>query len=283
MNESVTPPQTGPAPTTVTRVGRYQPHIRLEAQETLGRYISERRRGTATGTTHNTVLITGGATGIGYAMAKYLLARGNTVLICGRRSDRLVQAAEQLPGLNHFACDVSDPAGRSDLLEHVQGKFPELNVLINNAGIQSDTDLAGEPDPQMVRDEIRINLEAPILLSALFTPLLAGRPGATIINVSSGLAFMPEHATGMPVYCATKAGLHAFTIAQRVQLEPLGIKVVEMIPPMVESELNLESRRRRGAVTGPHIMSAEDFVVDAFTELENGSTEIRIAMRLRRS
>ncbi|MCL2492493.1 MAG: SDR family NAD(P)-dependent oxidoreductase [Clostridiales bacterium] len=228
----------------------------------------------------NTVLVTGGATGIGYSMAKNFHGRGNTIIICGRREDRLEQAAAELPGIHTFSCDVSIPDGREALFRYVSEHFPKINILINNAGIQCDIDLTkgmpGLPDLMQEDNEIRVNFVAPIYLSALFTPLLAGKDNAAIVNVSSGLAFMVEHATRAPIYCATKAGMHAFSIAQRAQLAPLGIRVIEMIPPMVESELNLEGRRKRNMVTSPNMMSSDQYVEKAFSKMEEGIDEIRL-------
>ena len=224
----------------------------------------------------NTILITGGATGIGYSMAKYFHKRGNTIIICGRREDRLAQVAKELQGIHTFKCDVANPDDRKDLFSYVSKRFPEVNILINNAGIQRDIDLTkGLDELDRGDSEIRINLEAPVYLSALFTPILSGKENATIINISSGLAFMVEHAARCPVYCATKAGLHAFSIAQRIQLAPLGIRVVEVIPPMVESELNMESRIKRNMVKSPYMMTSDEFVEKTFVQMEQGVEEIR--------
>jgi len=227
---------------------------------------------------HNTIVITGGATGIGFAMAKYLQQCDNQIVICGRRQDRLDQAAAQLPGIHTLCCDVADAAGRSDLADYVRTDFPEANILINNAGIQRDIDLTKGPAGLDGEDEIAINLTAPIHLAALFTDLLTEKDNATIVNVSSALAFMVERASRAPIYCATKAGLHAFSIAQRIQLMPLHIRVIEIIPPAVESELNMESRIKRGFVTSPNMLSADDFVSRAFAQMESDADEIRIQM-----
>jgi len=233
----------------------------------------------------NTILITGGATGIGYAVAKYFYQRDNTVIICGRREDRLEQAAKELPGLHIFSCDVSTPGGREALFQHIQDNFSDTNILVNNAGIQCDIDLtegiSGLPDLMQEDNEIRVNFVAPIYLSALFTPLLAGKENAAIVNVSSGLAFMVERAARAPIYCATKAGIHAFSIAQRIQLEPLGIRVIELIPPMVESELNLEGRRKRNMVTSPNMMSADEYVEKALAKMEQDVDEIKLEVNWR--
>lgn len=228
----------------------------------------------------NTVLITGGATGIGYSMAKYFHARGNTIIICGRRGDRLEQVKKELQGINTFKCDVASPDGRKDLFKYVSDNFPQINMLINNAGIQRDIDLTkGLDDLDSGDSEIKINFEAPVYLSALFTPVLSGRKNAAIVNVSSGLAFMVEKAARAPIYCATKAALHAFSIAQRIQLAPLGIRVVEIIPPMVESELNMEGRRKRNMLKSPYMMTSDDFVEQAFAKMEQDKDEIRILMQ----
>ena len=225
----------------------------------------------------NTVLITGGATGIGYSMAKYFHARANTVIICGRRKDRLAQAEKELQGIHTVACDVADSDDRNELFAYINSNFPHLNMLINNAGIQRDIDLTkGVVDLNSGSNEIRINLEAPVYLSALFTPLLSAKDNAAIVNISSGLAFMAEYAAGMPVYCATKAAVHTFSIAQRIQLAPLGIKVVEIIPPMVKSELNYESRKKRNMLELPNMMSSDEFVEKAFTKMEQDIEEIKL-------
>ncbi|MCL2626857.1 MAG: SDR family NAD(P)-dependent oxidoreductase [Cystobacterineae bacterium] len=222
----------------------------------------------------NSILITGGATGIGYALAKYFHRRGNQILICGRREDRLKQAAQELCGIHTFKCDLTNPTERQALLEHTREAFPELNMLVNNAGIQCDVDLT-QGIPEL--SELSINLEAPILLSALLVPLLSGKENAAIVHVSSGLAFMIERGIGAntPIYCASKAGLHAFALAQRRQLAPLGIRVVELIPPMVESELNLEGRLKRNMLKSPHMLPAEAYVAKALARMEEGEDEIR--------
>jgi len=227
----------------------------------------------------NTVLITGGATGIGYSIAKYFYERGNTIIICGRREGRLAQVEKELQGIHTFKCDVANPDDRIALFKYVTENFPKVNILVNNAGIQRDIDLTKGLDELDSGDsEIRINFEAPVYLSGLFTPALSGKENATIINVSSGLAFMVDKASRCPVYCATKAGLHAFSIAQRIQLAPLGIRVVEIIPPMVESELNMEGRRKRGTLKSPFMMTSDEYVKKTFAKMEEGVDEIRLSV-----
>ena len=227
--------------------------------------------------TGNTIFITGGATGIGLSMAKLFYEMGNTVIICGRRTDRLAKAKAEMPGLHTFIGDVSNADGRKEIFNHIIQNFPYTNILINNAGLQKDIDLTKGMDDLLKGDcEIITNLEAPIYLSALFTHHLSGQKNAAIINITSGLAFMPEHSTIMPVYCATKAALHAFSIAQRNQLTPLNIRVIEIIPPRVESELNMEGRRKRNQLTSPHMMTSNEFAVVALAQMAEGLDEIRI-------
>ncbi len=170
------------------------------------------------------ILITGGTSGIGAAMAAALFARGNNVGICGRRTDRLREMQMRLPGLKTLACDVATDSGRRALLEWAQKEMPLLNVLVNNAGIQRDIDMTHGLDEYLSgENEIQVNLQSPIELTGLFAPFLRKNTGPAIINVSSGLGFVP--AAAMPVYCATKAGMHAFTMAIRHQFQKIGVRV----------------------------------------------------------
>jgi len=193
----------------------------------------------------NTVLITGGATGIGFAFAEYFLKTGNEVIICGRREDRLLEAKKKHPEFQIKVCDVAKEEDRNSLAEWATSNFDKLNILVNNAGLQRDIDFTkGVSEFLSGENEIRINLEATIVLSGLFIPHLIGKKEASIINVSSGLGFIPV--ARMPVYSASKAGVHAFSMAIRHQLLKSGIKVFEVVPPAVESELNSEGRAKRG-------------------------------------
>lgn len=219
----------------------------------------------------NTILITGGATGIGLALAEALLKAGNEVIICGRREDRLLEAKEKLPQLHIRVCDVADGEDRRSLLAWITVNFPGLNVLINNAGIQRDIDLTkGDEDLVNGEDEIKINFEAPVHLSALFIPHLTKKEEAAIVNVSSGLGFAPM--AMFPVYCATKAGLHSFTMSLRHQLSQTSIKVFEAVPPLVISELNKEGRGKRNQQNFG--AKAEDFADAVMKGLERDNFEI---------
>ncbi|MGD1045357.1 MAG: SDR family NAD(P)-dependent oxidoreductase [Bacteroidota bacterium] len=223
----------------------------------------------------NTVLITGGATGIGYAMTEAFLEAKNQVIICGRREEKLFEAQKKHLDLHIKVCDVAEEADRRELVEWITANFSHLNILVNNAGVQRDINftkgitefLAGE-------SEIKINLEAPIVLSGLFIPYLTGKKGAAIINVSSGLGFVP--AARMPVYSATKAGLHAFSMALRHQLLKPGIKVFEVVPPAVDTELNPAGRAKRGNFKAN--LTPEEFVASVMKCLNDDVFEIGYGM-----
>jgi uncharacterized oxidoreductase len=184
----------------------------------------------------NTILITGGATGIGFALAKAFVHAGNKVIICGRRENKLKQAKSKLPQIQTRVCDVSKEKERESLFKWVKGNFNDLNILVNNAGIQRMVNFKkGTQSLFSDENEIETNLAAPIHLSAYFIPLLLKQNEAAIINVSSGLGFVPMAA--MPVYCATKAAVHSFTLSLRHQLRDTSIKVFEIVPPAVDTEL----------------------------------------------
>ena len=185
----------------------------------------------------NTILLTGGASGIGLALGVRFLRAGSTVVIVGRRADKLAEAQQRYPGLVTRQCDIADSAQRQELVRWATATYPGLNVLVNNAGIQNRIQLIHDHDTdwEMRRQELVINVEAPIHLSTLLVPHLRQRPGAAIINVTSGLSFAP--AAFVPIYSATKAALHSFTLSLRHQLKPEGIAVLELVPPAVDTDL----------------------------------------------
>ena len=184
------------------------------------------RRGRTHEFSGNTALITGVATGIGLALAEAFLAAGSEVVICGRRESRLLEAQQRRPSLHVRTCDLANPEECKALAHWTARNFKSVNLLINNAGIQRDIDFVQGADELLSgQSEIRINLEAAILLSGLFVPQLIGKTQAAIVNVTSGLGFVP--AARMPVYSATKAAMHAFSMALRHQLKPVGIQVLE--------------------------------------------------------
>jgi len=182
-----------------------------------------------------TILITGGTSGIGLELANQLLQKGNTVIVTGRDQEKLDAAQRALPGIHTFKSDVSDPAAIAALYACVLAQFPALDTLINNAGVMRNLNLNQARDLNDVTREIEINLNGPVRMVQQFLPHLKTRNGALIVNVSSGLAFIPFPAS--PVYCATKAAIHSFTQSLRVQMEGTGVTVVELAPPAVETPL----------------------------------------------
>ena len=182
----------------------------------------------------NTVLITGGTSGIGLALATRYLQDGNAVIICGRNKDKLDKVVRENPGLKTILADVSREEDRLRLFETVKTSYPDTNILINNAGIQQRIDVT-DMDWQIWNNEINTNMEAPMHLSGLFVPFLKGKENAEIINVTSGLAFRPP--LWAPIYGATKAGMHSFTFVLREQLREKGVAVKEIIPPAVGTNL----------------------------------------------
>src|ERR1700684_326624 len=205
----------------------------------------------------NTILITGGASGIGYELTKQLTALGNKILITGRDQAKIDRAKAALPKLPPFRRDVPDPKAIATLYEEVTKQFPELNILINNAGIMRKinvNDKAGSLED--LTREIEINLSGPIRMVKQFLPHLKTKSVAAIMNVSSGLAFVPLPIS--PVYCATKAGLHSFTESLRVQLKSTKVKVFDLAPPATQTELldDFDAEDMKGVT----IMNVEDMV-----------------------
>jgi uncharacterized oxidoreductase len=193
----------------------------------------------------NTVLITGGATGIGLSLVKEFVSAGNEVIICGRRLDKLDEAKKLYPAIHIKQFDLSLHYEREALYNWIKHDFPKLNILINNAGIQRGIDFRkGIETLKTIDNEIAINFEAPVQLCAYFIPLLMAQKESAIINVTSGLGFIPSVA--MSVYSATKAALHSFSVTLRRQLKDTSIKVFEIIPPMVDTDLDKGERKKRG-------------------------------------
>ncbi len=216
----------------------------------------------------NTVLITGGGSGIGLALAKAFAMRGNVVVVCGRNTKKLEAVHRENPAINTFPCDIASNQDQQCLVEHITQKYPTLNILINNAGIQHNYDFS---DPKnhtdLIEEEVNINLLAHLKLTDRFLPFLMQRPSAAIVNITSALALVPKQSA--PIYCATKAAMHNFTKALRYQLESAPIKVFEIIPALVDTEMT--KGRGKGKIT-PEAMADE-----ALRGIESNKYEIRIA------
>ncbi|MGA7159684.1 MAG: SDR family NAD(P)-dependent oxidoreductase [Bacteroidota bacterium] len=213
----------------------------------------------------HTVFITGGASGIGFALAQRFLSAGSDVIVCGRREEKLQEVKQKYPSLHIHACDVSQATNRVSLFEWVTQEFPKVNILVNNAGIQRRFQLMQNSSWEGIEEEIAINLEAPLHLSTLFIPHLLKQDRPAIINITSGLAFVPM--ANAPIYCATKAALRSFTLSLRHQLSATPISVVEIIPPAVNTDLGGKGLHS----TATPLDEFADAVVE---QLQKGSLEI---------
>jgi len=222
----------------------------------------------------NTILITGGSSGIGRGLAEALHLRGNQVVVTGRREERLRELCAAHAGMRYFTLDVTDPAAIRDVAVRAVAQFPALNCVFNNAGVQRAGSAAPESldDGALVR-EVETNLLGPIRVAAAFLPHLRMRPDATLLNVSSGLAFVPI--ARFPVYCATKAAIHSWTLSLRRQLQGSSVRVIELIPPYVATELGGTGKPATGA-GGRGPMPLDAFIAETLNELETEADEIAI-------
>ncbi|KQS36009.1 SDR family oxidoreductase [Pedobacter sp. Leaf194] len=210
----------------------------------------------------NKILITGGATGIGLGLTERFLKENNTVIICGRRTSALEEVRNTFPSVTTRVCDLANAKERLDLFSWIEEHHPDLNVLVNNAGIQNWVDVRDNDLYDKAKNEVEINVLAPIHLTNLFLKL---KSLDTIMNVSSGLAFAPL--SRVPVYCATKAFLRSFTLSLRHQLKNENVEVIEIIPPALNTELG---------GTGLHneYPPVSDFIESIFNQLLEGKNEL---------
>ena len=218
-----------------------------------------------------TILITGGASGIGLELARQLLSRAAAVVVTGRDSVKLEAAERALPGLHVLRSDVADPDAIEALQAAMLTRFPELDVLINNAGVMRNLDLNSPRDLRDVTREIDVNFSGPVRMVQQFLPHLKSRPEALIVNVSSGLAFVPLPLS--PVYCATKAAMHSFSQSLRVQLQGTRVDVIELAPPGVETQLFRGEFERE--MRGQKGMDVAVFARHAIAGIDAGTAEIR--------
>ncbi|BBH33365.1 Short-chain dehydrogenase involved in D-alanine esterification of teichoic acids [Pseudomonas sp. 43mfcvi1.1] len=207
--------------------------------------------------TGNTILVTGGTSGIGLGLALRLHQAGNKVIIAGRRKALLDKIASEHPGIESVLLDICDPHSIQRSSEALAISHPNLNVLINNAGIMQWENLTEPQGLRTAEDIVTTNLLGTIRMVYAFTPQLLKQPSATIMNVSSALAFVPLPAT--PTYSATKAAVHSFTQSLRVQLEDSSVEVIELAPPGVRTTL-------LGQENDEHAMPLEEFL-DEILEL----------------
>jgi uncharacterized oxidoreductase len=192
---------------------------------------------------NRTVLVTGGTSGIGLGIAEAFHRSKSRVIVCGRDREKLSMVKSKLPEITALPCDVGDARQREDLAGEVLRRFPDLDILVNNAGIQRYIDLKkGYRELRSGEDEVAINFVSVVELTGLFIGHLLERPSAAIINVSSGIGFVPMIDT--PLYSATKAAVHTYSLVLRQQLKVTSVRVIEIVPPMVDTDLNKEGRDR---------------------------------------
>ena len=214
--------------------------------------------------TGNTILITGGTSGIGRALAEAFHARGNRVIVTGRRQALLDQITAERPSLIGMALDIDDQAALSRVASEVRESFPELNMLIANAGISRVEDMSADgwnaSDAEAI---LETNILGTLRVTAAFLPLLKGKPDATIMATSSNLAFVPR--ADFPTYCASKAFLHSWLQSLRHQLRNIPVEVLELAPPYVQTELTGAHQ-----ASDPRAVPLDAYVAEVMGLLERG-------------
>jgi uncharacterized oxidoreductase len=221
----------------------------------------------------STVFITGGSSGIGEGLARAFHAQGAQVVIGGRDEAALGRIAASCPGMETSVLDVTDPASVNRCAADVTRRFPGLDLLVNNAGVQKLLSFAGQ-DTLSEADlslELDTNVKGLVRVTNAFLPHLKSRPAARLVHVGSGLAFVPL--CSAPLYSASKAAVHAFTIALRRQLKGTSVQVVELIPPAVDTHLHRDLERKP-----PALMPLDAFVAKAMAGLASGKDEIPVGL-----
>jgi uncharacterized oxidoreductase len=211
---------------------------------------------------NNKILITGGASGIGLGLTEGFIKENNKVIICGRRADALQEVANKYPSVITRVCDLSIAEERVSLFNWIAEEHSDLNVLVNNAGIQNWMSVSDDDFFEKAKVEITTNIEAPIHLTSLFIKL---KSLETIINVTSGLSFVPL--TKVPIYSATKAFFHSFTLSLRQLMKAKNIDVIELIPPALNTDLG-------GKGLHDYAPSVGDFINSIFEQLKEGKNEL---------
>jgi uncharacterized oxidoreductase len=218
--------------------------------------------------TANTIFITGGTSGIGRALAEAFHKRGNKVIIAGRRQALLDEVANANPGIETVQLDINDPAQIKSVARQVVERHPALNVVINNAGIMPfDNAGSGDLDDEQVVGLVQTNLLGPVRISAAFLEHLKRQPDAYLINNSSILAFLPL--AGNALYSATKAAIHSYSLSQRFLLRDTSVKVLEIAPPWVDTDLIHKSG-------DPRAMPLDEFIQETLSKLEAATTEVLV-------
>jgi uncharacterized oxidoreductase len=214
----------------------------------------------------NTVLVTGGGSGIGRALAERLHDRGNRVIVAGRRRELLEQVVAGRADMAALELDVADADSVMEAVAEIDERFPELNVLFNNAGISRPEDLTADQwDLDLAEATVATNVLGVLRLTGELLPKLRERPNAAVVTTTSGLAYVPL--ASHPTYSATKAFLHSWLQSLRHQLRNTGVEVLELSPPYVQTELGGPQQ-----LTDPHAMPLDDYADDVMSLLEAGNT-----------
>jgi uncharacterized oxidoreductase len=219
--------------------------------------------------TGNTIFITGGGSGIGRGLAEALHQAGNKVIISGRRKNVLEETTKANPGMEFVELNIEDPASIEAVAKKLIADHPTLNVLINNAGIMSPDNVQGPVDDAAVSAIVTTNLLGPIRMTSALIEQLKKQPKSYVINVTSGLAFLPLAITA--TYSATKAALHSFSLSQRYLLKDTSVKVLELAPPYVQTELMGTQQ-----ASDPRAMPLKDFIDGTMKALATDANEVLV-------
>jgi len=217
--------------------------------------------------TGNTILITGGGSGIGRGLAEALHQRKNQVIIAGRRKDRLVEVAKANPGMAWVELNIEDPASISTVAKKLTADYPKLNVLINNAGIMNIDDVSTTVDEKLLVSTLTTNVMGPIRMTGALIEHLKRQPYAAVINNSSVLGFVPMAIAA--VYSSTKAAMHSYTMSLRYKLKNTPVKVLEIAPPWVQTDM-------LGSNNEPRAMPLADFIEETVRVLGTDTDEVLV-------
>ena len=217
--------------------------------------------------TSNTILITGGGSGIGRGLAEALHRRDNQIIIAGRRKDRLIEVAKANPGMKWVQLDIEDPVDISTVAKKLIAEYPTLNVLINNAGIINTDDVSAPVDEELLVSTIATNVLGPIRITGALIEHLKRQTDAVVINNTSVLAFVPLAIAA--VYSSTKAAMHSYTLSLRHKLQGTAVRVLEIAPPWVQTDL-------LGSNNEPRAMPLGEYIEETMRVLETNADEVLV-------